>query len=46
MISRLVAPDIVVTPALTYMHKLFTKMVKNTVESTKIFNRWMRGTCI
>jgi len=46
VISRLVAPDIVVTPALTDMHKLFTKMVKNTVESTKTFNRWMRGSCI
>eukprot|EP00001_Collodictyon_triciliatum_P123354 21603_4 len=28
------------------MHKLFTKMVKNTVESTKSFNRWRRGSCI
>jgi dynein heavy chain len=46
VIARLVAPDIVVTPALTDMHKLFTKMVKNTVESTKSFNRWRRGSCI
>ena len=46
VISRLVAPDIVVSPALTDMHKIFTKMVKNTVESTKAFNRWRRGSCI
>eukprot|EP00960_Hanusia_phi_P039624 753955-Hanusia_phi.AAC.6 len=44
--ASLVAPDIVVSPALTDMHKLFQKMVKNTVESTKSFVRWMKGTCI
>jgi dynein heavy chain, axonemal len=46
VVSRLVAPEIVVTPSLADMHKLFSKMVKNTVESTKAFNRWMRGSCI
>ncbi|KAJ1493379.1 hypothetical protein T484DRAFT_1768379 [Baffinella frigidus] len=44
--ASLSAPDIVLSPAKTDIKKLFSKMVKNTVESTKSFHRWMRGTCL
>mmetsp|Transcript_31209 Transcript_31209/g.79123 ORF Transcript_31209/g.79123 Transcript_31209/m.79123 type:complete len:3875 (-) Transcript_31209:127-11751(-) len=44
--ASLSAPDIVLSPALNDIQKLFNKMIKNTVESTRSFNRWMRGTCL
>jgi dynein heavy chain len=44
--ASLSAPDIVLSPALNDIQKLFNKMVKNTVESTRSFYRWMRGTCL
>jgi len=44
--ASLSTPDIVLSPAKTDIKKLFSKMVKNAVESTKSFNRWMRGTCL
>ena len=44
--ASLIVPDIVLTPALLDINKLFSKMVKNTIESTNAFVRWKRGTCI
>ena len=38
--------DLVVTPSDTDLFRLLTKLVKNLVESAKLFVRWMRGTCL
>jgi len=44
--ATLSVPDIVMLPALTEIHKLLLKLIKNTIESTRSFLRWKRGTCL
>jgi dynein heavy chain len=44
--ATLSIPDIVMLPALTEIHKLLLKLIKNTIESTRSFLRWKRGTCL
>ena len=38
--------DVVVSPALGDIYKYLNKCVKNLPESSKMFYRWMRGTCL
>ncbi|XP_057295129.1 dynein axonemal heavy chain 10-like [Hydractinia symbiolongicarpus] len=40
------APEIVLLPSAGELYKLLLQMVRDTVESTKLFIRWMHGTCI
>jgi dynein heavy chain len=44
--ASLSVPDIVLTPALSDINKMFNKIIKNTVESSNSFIRWQRGTCL
>eukprot|EP00736_Rhodelphis_marinus_P009344 Rmarinus@m.3249 len=39
-------PEIIVSPAPPEIHKFLSKLVKNIVETSKSFVRWMRGSCI
>ncbi|GMH41526.1 hypothetical protein BSKO_09436 [Bryopsis sp. KO-2023] len=39
-------PEIIVQPPVSEVNKLLGRLVKNIVESTKPFLRWMNGTCI
>ncbi|CAD7701503.1 unnamed protein product, partial [Ostreobium quekettii] len=38
-------PEVVVQPPISEVNKLLGRLVKNLVETTKPFLRWMRGTC-
>ena len=40
------APEVHVSPPLPDINKLFSKIVKSLVESTRTFVRWMHGTCM
>lgn len=44
--ATLSAPDIVVSPALGEIAKNLSKIMKNIVESTKHFVRWLNETCV
>jgi dynein heavy chain, axonemal len=39
-------PEILVSPTLQDMSKMLSKLWRNMVESTKMFVRWMHGTCV
>ena len=39
-------PEVLVTPTLQDMSKMLSKIWRNMVESTKLFVRWMHGTCV
>ena len=39
-------PEILVAPTLQDMSKMLSKLWRNMVESTKLFVRWMHGTCV
>ena len=43
--ATLNAPDVLVSPSLTDIYKYLNKIVKQLVESAKVFVRWMDGTC-
>ncbi|KAM4616801.1 dynein axonemal heavy chain 10 [Polymixia lowei] len=40
------APEILLQPKSNEVYKLIMRCVRNCVESTKLFVRWMHGTCI
>ena len=42
----LTAPEVHVSPPLPEINKVLSKIVKSVVESTKVFVRWMHGTCM
>eukprot|EP00965_Chrysotila_dentata_P031695 1057292-Pleurochrysis_carterae.AAC.1 len=42
----LAAPEVLVSPPLTEVNKVLTKIVRSLVESTKGFVRWMHGSCL
>ncbi len=37
--------DLVVNPAIDDIYKYFTRIIRNIVESSKEFPRWMHGSC-
>lgn len=39
-------PEVLVSPTLADTAKILSKLWRNMVESTKLFIRWMDGTCI
>jgi dynein heavy chain, axonemal len=39
-------PEILVSPTIPDISKILRKLWRNMVESTKLFVRWMDGTCI
>jgi dynein heavy chain, axonemal len=39
-------PEILVSPTIPDIAKILSKLWRNMVESTKLFIRWMDGTCI
>lgn len=39
-------PEILVSPTIPDIAKILSKLWRNMVESTKLFVRWMDGTCI
>ena len=39
-------PEILVSPTIPDISKILSKLWRNMVESTKLFVRWMDGTCI
>ena len=39
-------PEILVSPTLQDMSKMLSKLWRNMVDSTKMFVRWMHGTCV
>lgn len=39
-------PEILVSPTVPDIAKILSKLWRNMVESTKLFVRWMHGTCI
>jgi len=43
--ASLSGSDVSVNPALTDIYKYVSKTVRNIVEASKAFPRWMRGTC-
>lgn len=44
--ASLVSPDIVLSPSMTDVHRLLGRLVVSVVEVSKMFVRWMNGTCI
>ncbi|ESO91629.1 hypothetical protein LOTGIDRAFT_122204, partial [Lottia gigantea] len=44
--TLLVAPDVVLHPHTNEINKLILQCVRDGVEGTKLFVRWMNGTCI
>ncbi|KAJ3321068.1 Dynein heavy chain 10, axonemal [Boothiomyces sp. JEL0866] len=46
VIASLSAPEIIISPMSQEIHKMIFKFVRSIVDSTKLFHRWMNGTCI
>ena len=46
VVVTLSGKDLIITPSLTDVDKYITKIVKSMAESSKMFVRWMYGTCI
>ena len=44
--AMLVQPDIVLQPPVSEVTKVVGRLVRNLIESSRPFVRWMRGTCI
>ncbi|KAJ2996626.1 Dynein heavy chain 10, axonemal [Globomyces sp. JEL0801] len=40
------APEIVISPSSQEIYKMIFKFVRTIIDSTKLFPRWMNGTCI
>jgi len=46
VVVTLSGKDLITTPSLIDVDKLITKVVKSMAESSKMFVRWMHGTCV
>ena len=44
--AMLSAPEVHVSPPLPEINKVLAKIVRSAVESTRVFVRWMHGTCM
>ncbi|KAI8825885.1 dynein heavy chain and region D6 of dynein motor-domain-containing protein [Fimicolochytrium jonesii] len=44
--ASLSAPEIVISPLSGEIYKMMVKLARSIVDSTKMFYRWMNGTCI
>lgn len=44
--ASLSAPEIVIFPMSQEIYKMIFKLVRSIIDSTKMFHRWMNGTCI
>ena len=44
--TLLAAPDIVLHPPANELNKLFLQNLRDCVEGTRVFTRWMAGTCL
>lgn len=44
--ASLSAPEIIISPMANEIHKMLFKLIRSIIESTKLFHRWMNGTCI
>jgi dynein heavy chain len=44
--ASLSAPEIIISPMSQEIYKMIFKFVRSVVDSSKLFHRWMNGTCI